>query len=67
MIVRAEVRGKRIARVTARFLERPSPDEERLAVRPAAEFPWGVARVRELSKRFGTALDVADDGILVVA
>jgi poly-gamma-glutamate capsule biosynthesis protein CapA/YwtB (metallophosphatase superfamily) len=66
LLVRAEVRDKKIARVTARFLERPRPDDERLAVKPAHEFPWGVAQLETMSKRFGTALRIDGDSLVVV-
>lgn len=65
LLVKADVKGKKIASVSARFLERPAPTEYRLEIRTPDRFPEGVARLREMSARFGTFLHVDEEGVTV--
>lgn len=65
LLVKCEVKDKRIARVSAHFLERPAPTEYRLEVRPPDRFPQGMKHLEEISRKFGTRLEVEGDHFVV--
>lgn len=66
LLVKADIKNKKIDRVTAQFLERPAPTEYRLEIRSPDKFPEGMKHLQEISQKFGTKLEVEGDHIAVL-
>jgi poly-gamma-glutamate capsule biosynthesis protein CapA/YwtB (metallophosphatase superfamily) len=66
LLVKVEVKNKKVAAVTTQFLERPTPTEYRLEVWSPDKFPQGMKHLAEISQKFGTRLRAEGDHVVVI-